>query len=198
MGSSFNDKPQVNEFSGYLTGKLLVSMPHISDPRFYKSLVFVCGHDENGAMGIVINRVLEELTLKDLFQQMDMEVSPVCDNYPIHFGGPTEGGKGFVLHTLDYQQPATLLVNDQYGVTATLDILTAIADDKGPSHSILALGYAGWGPGQLDAELQTNHWLELDPDADLVFHTPYWQKWGAAITKLGVDAAMLTPESGHA
>ncbi|MGL5784568.1 MAG: YqgE/AlgH family protein [Alphaproteobacteria bacterium] len=198
IGSAKEKKHKISEFSGYLTGSLLVAMPHISDARFHKSLVFVCGHDENGAMGLVVNRVLEEITLKDLFQQMNMETSPVCESYPIHFGGPVEGGKGFVLHTADYQQATTLVINDQYGVTATLDILSAIAEEKGPKFSILALGYAGWGPGQLDAELQSNNWLEVEPDENLIFQVPYWKKWEAAISKLGIEEMMLTPDLGHA
>jgi putative transcriptional regulator len=191
-------KRKICEFSGYLAGSLLVSMPHISDARFHKSLVFLCGHDENGAMGLVVNRVLEDITLKDLFQQMDIESSPVCEKYPIHFGGPVEGGKGFVLHTADYRHPTTLVINEQYGVTATLDILSAIAEEKGPKSSILALGYAGWGPGQLDAELQSNNWLELEPDEQLIFQVPYWKKWNSAISKLGIEEMMLTPDLGHA
>lgn len=188
----------ISQLSGYLTGCLLAAMPHMQDVRFHKSLIFLCGHDENGAMGLVINRHLEGLTLEDLFQQMDITPQEIHQNCPVYFGGPVEGGRGFVLHTSDYQQSSTLLIGEDYGITATVDILSSIAEGNGPREVILALGYAGWGPGQLDAEIQSNTWLQLEADEELIFRTPPSKKWEQAISKLGIEESMLTGDLGHA
>lgn len=187
----------VSKVQGYLTGKLLVAMPHMQDARFYKSLVFVCGHDENGAMGLIINQNVDNLNTQDLFTQMGMPANS-CPNFPVFVGGPVEGSRGFVLHTSDYVAPSTLLVMNTFGLTSTVDILSVIAQGNGPRQMILALGYAGWGPGQLDSEIQSNSWLHIDADEELVFQVPPSQKWHKAIEQLGVQEIMLSESMGHA
>lgn len=196
--SGFLEKKPISKISGYLAGSLLVSMPYMQDTRFHKSLIFLCGHDQNGAMGLVINRHLEGLTLEDLFQQMDMPPPSNSYNCPIYSGGPVEGGRGFVLHTSDYQQSTTILVGKDYAITATVDILSAIAAGTGPREVILALGYAGWGPGQLDIEISSSTWLQIEANEGLVFQTPPLQKWARAISQLGIEESMLVGDYGHA
>lgn len=188
----------VSHLKGYLTGRLLVSMPHMQDSRFYKSLIFICGHDENGAMGLVINQHVENLTIHDLLVQMGLPVDEKALSFPVYAGGPVEGGRGFVLHTTDYQNASTLLIKDQFALTSTVDILSIIAQGGGPRRLILALGYAGWGPGQLDAEIQSNGWLHLEADEELVFNIKPLQKWQKAIERLGIQEVMLSGDVGHA
>ena len=182
-----------------LTGTLLVAMPHMLDPRFARSVVYLCAHSEaDGTMGLVINKVLGGLTMGELFAQLDIAPGGPFTSRPVHFGGPVETGRGFVLHTADYRDEGTLLVADNLAVTATLDILRAIGKGKGPRQSLLALGYAGWGPGQLDAEIQANGWLSVAADADLVFDPDLERKWSRALDRLGIDLSMLSGEAGHA
>src|SRR3954453_18714805 len=152
-----------------LTGQLLLAMPQMMDPRFARSVVYVCAHSEEaGAMGLVVNKLLSSLTMDELFAHLKLEPTQLNAPRPVDFGGPVEPGRGFVLHSTDYTEDATLTVGDEFGVTATLDILRAIGKGEGPRHSLLALGYAGWAPGQLDAEIQANGWLSVTADAALV------------------------------
>jgi putative transcriptional regulator len=182
-----------------LTGTLLVAMPHMLDPRFARSVVYLCAHSQDGgAMGLVINKVLGSLTMRELFAQLDIAPSGRLESRPVHFGGPVETGRGFVLHTADYRDKGTLVVADDLAVTATLDILRAIGKGSGPQKSLLALGYAGWGPGQLDAEIQANGWLSVAADAEFVFDTDCEGKWGRALDRLGIDLSMLSGDAGHA
>ena len=182
-----------------LTGTLLVAMPHMLDPRFARSVVYLCAHSENdGAMGLVINKVLDSLTMGELFAHLEIEPGGPIGARPVHFGGPVETGRGFVLHTADYRDEGTLVVGDNLAVTATLDILRAIGKGKGPQKSLLALGYAGWAPGQLDAEIQANGWLSVDADAELVFDPNLEGKWNRALDRLGIDLSMLSSDAGHA
>ena len=182
-----------------LAGELLVAMPQMMDPRFARSVVYICAHSEEaGAMGLVINKLLSSLTMDELFAHLKLEPTRLNDPRPVHFGGPVEPGRGFVLHSSDYQEEATLTVGDEFGVTATLDILRAIGKGEGPRHSLLALGYAGWAPGQLDAEIQANGWLSVTADAALVFGGALEDKWERALAKLGVSPSMLSTEAGHA
>src|ERR1700722_4378493 len=136
--------------SGYLTGQMLIAMPQMQDSRFSRTVVYLCAHSAEGAMGLVVNRLFTALSFPDLLQQLNIPATPHCDQIRVHFGGPVEGGRGFVLHSTDYVQDSTLLVNKQVGLTATVDVLRAIAEGSGPRHSLLALGYAGWAAGQLD------------------------------------------------
>ena len=182
-----------------LTGQLLIAMPQMMDPRFARSVVYVCAHSEDeGAMGLVVNKLLASLTMEELFSHLKLDASVLGGARPVHFGGPVEPGRGFVLHTADYREDATLVIGDGFAVTATLDILRAIGRGGGPSRSLLALGYAGWAPGQLDAEMQANGWLSVSADSDLVFDADFEAKWRRALAKLGIDLTMLSTDAGHA
>ena len=182
----------------YLTGQLLIAMPSMSDPRFARSVIYLCAHSEDGAMGLVINRELGSLSFAELLKQLGVEQTPDTDAVPVHFGGPVETGRGFVLHSADYQQEGTLLVENGVALTATIDVLKAIAEGKGPRQRLLALGYAGWAPGQLESEIQANGWLAVGADSEIVFDRNLDTKWFRAIGKLGVDATMLSAEGGRA
>ena len=191
----------VQNFDGaesYLTGHMLIAMPGMQDPRFDKSLIYMCAHSPEGAMGLVVNRVLESLTFPDLLEQLEIDCAAGGERINVHFGGPVESGRGFVLHSADYVQEATLVVDGDVALTATLDILRAMAAGDGPHRSLLALGYAGWGPGQLDSEIKDNGWLHVAPDSDLLFDSELDSKWERAIRKIGVDPRMLSEDAGHA
>jgi putative transcriptional regulator len=182
-----------------LTGQLLVAMPQMTDPRFARSVVYICAHSEDeGAMGLVVNKLLASLTMDELLGHLKLEHSASAGSRPVHFGGPVEPGRGFVLHTTDYREQATLMVGEEFAVTATLDILRAIGKGGGPRRSLLALGYAGWAPGQLDAEMQANGWLSVAADSGLVFDDDFDAKWQRALAKLGIDLTMLSTDAGHA
>lgn len=182
-----------------LAGQLLVAMPQMLDPRFARSVIYLCAHSEDaGAMGLIINKRLGSLTMGELFAQLDIQPSPVANLRPVHFGGPVEAGRGFVLHTADYREEATLQVDANISVTATLEVLRAISKDQGPRQSLFALGYAGWAPGQLDAEIQANGWLSVAADDDIVFASDHDGKWNRALAKLGIELSMLSSDAGHA
>ncbi|MEP3678843.1 MAG: YqgE/AlgH family protein [Paracoccaceae bacterium] len=182
-----------------LEGKLLIAMPGMEDPRFDKSVVFLCAHSDEGALGLVINKPTPELEFKSLLTQLEIDVKPPIRDIRVHFGGPVENGRGFVLHSGDYlSNEATLRVSDAFGMTATLDILEEIANGDGPSSALLALGYAGWGPGQLESEILQNGWLTCDAVPELVFDAQDDTKWSAALNTLGVDALMLSETAGRA
>lgn len=182
-----------------LTGHLLIAMPGMGDPRFEHSVVFLCEHSPKGAMGLIVNKPTPELSATDLLQQLGVEGGAPARDMTVYFGGPVEHGRGFVLHSIDYDKNnSTLRVTDQIGMTATLDILQDIANGNGPAQVILALGYAGWGPGQLEREFQGNGWLSCDSDASIVFHPEDGTKWSAALRSLGVDAITLSADAGHA
>lgn len=182
----------------YLTGQLLIAMPAMRDPRFARTVIYMCAHDENGAMGLVVNRLVGAITFPDLLDQLGIPGGDDAGDIRVHFGGPVESGRGFVLHSGDYSQESTLQVDDRVSLTATVDILRDIADGGGPQQRLLALGYAGWGAGQLDTEIQANGWLHVDADKELVFDSGLDNKWERAINKLGFDLSMLSGESGHA
>ena len=184
--------------SGYLTGQLLIAMPQMNDPRFARTVIYICAHTADGAMGLVINREIEALTFPDLLKQLSIEAEVVDDKIQVLFGGPVETGRGFVLHSSDYVQNTTMLVDKQVGLTATMEVLKDIASGNGPRLNILALGYAGWGPGQLDAEIQANGWLSVPADDGLVFGNELDKKWERALAKIGIDFSMLSSEAGHA
>jgi putative transcriptional regulator len=184
--------------SGYFAGQMLIAMPQMRDARFARSVVYLCAHTEEGAMGLVINRLFNSLSFPDLLEQLSIASTPTCDQVRIHFGGPVEAGRGFVLHSTDYRQETTLVVNDDVGLTATIDVLKAIAEGHGPERCLLALGYAGWAEGQLDQEIRENAWLTVQSDNDLLFSTDIDRKWERAIAKIGVDFSKLSGEAGHA
>jgi putative transcriptional regulator len=188
----------IKQSSGYLTGQLIISMPQLQDPRFKKSVIYICGHDKNGAMGLVINRTLPTPTFKDLLIQLNITAEPVITHVPIYFGGPVEVGRGFVLHSMDYEHEASIFVTEDMALTATVDILSSIAKGEGPRQFVLALGYAGWSAGQLDEEILANSWLVAPSDPSLVFDPQIESKWQRAMKKIGVKSALLASESGHA
>ena len=181
-----------------LSGQLLVAMPQMSDPRFARTVVYLCAHSADGAMGLVVNRLIDSLDFGSLLAQLGVEVEGAPADMPVHFGGPVESSRGFVLHTSDYHQDSTLVIDDEIALTATVDVLRSIARGTGPRRRVLALGYAGWAPGQLDAEIQANGWLLVPADLDLVFGRDNDSKWGQAIAKIGIDLSLLSSEVGHA
>ena len=182
----------------YLTGQLLIAMPNMRDPRFARTVIYVCAHNADGAMGLVVNRLVGSVTFPDLLTQLGIDTDAAIEEIRVHFGGPVESGRGFVLHSGEYHHASTLQVAEQMALTATIDILQDMAKGRGPQRSLLALGYAGWGAGQLDAEIQSNGWLNVAADEQLVFDENLDSKWERAIAKLGVDPSLLSSDAGHA
>jgi putative transcriptional regulator len=190
---------------GYLDGQMLIAMPVMDDPRFAQSVIYLCAHSSEGAMGIIVNRPAgsidfpELLVQLDIIQKADQIRLPENAHMKVLRGGPMDTGRGFVLHSSDFFiQDATLPIDDKICLTATVDILRAIAKGAGPKHAILALGYAGWAPGQLENEIQHNGWLHCDADPDLIFGRDVEEKYLRALRKIGIDPGMLSAEAGHA
>ena len=181
-----------------LKGKLLLAMPNMGDPRFERSVICLCEHSPRGAMGLVINQLAEDVTFVNLMDQLSIPTPPDCAPVNVYTGGPVEPNRGFVLHSAHYLQETSLVVSELVALSATVDILKKLAAGTGPDHSLLALGYAGWGAGQLESEIQANAWLHTEVDADLLFNTEPHLKWPLAMSKLGVDVSMLSTEAGHA
>ena len=188
----------ISQDGSYVTGQLLIAMPGMRDGRFAKSVIYMCAHSEEGAMGLVLNQRLDSLKFAELISQLELDEKHLSRDVPVHFGGPVESGRGFVLHTSDYQQDATLEVLNGVALTASVEILKAIAQGKGPQKSLLALGYAGWGPGQLDMEFKANGWLQVPSDSEIIFDIEPDTKWERAIQRLGIDPRMLSDDVGHA
>lgn len=188
----------IGRTQSYFTGQLLVAMPTMPDPRFAKTVIYMCAHSEEGAMGLVVNRLAEELNFQDLMSQVGLEDVQVRRRIEIHFGGPVESGRGFLLHSSEFEHDGTMPVDDHIALTASVDMLKEIAEGGGPGKCLLALGYSGWGPGQLDQEIQGNGWLNVDADEDLVFGRDLESKWEKAVAKIGVDPAMLSSTAGRA
>ena len=182
------------------TGQLLVSMPQLLDQFFARSVVYICSHSQiDGAMGLIINKVVEWLTIDKLYAQLKIEPAMrVSRSQAVHFGGPVQTGRAFVLHSPDYGDEGTLCIGAEFAMTATLDVLRAIGQGDRPRQAILAIGYAGWGPGQLDSEIQANGWLSVAADAGLVFDSDNDSKWQRALAKLGVSPELLSGDIGHA
>ncbi|RED54357.1 YqgE/AlgH family protein [Aestuariispira insulae] len=188
----------MDDNKGYLAGQLLVAMPSMTDPRFERTVIYVCVHNEDGAMGLVVNRLIDTLTFNELLEQLRLPPPDQGQEILVHFGGPVEAGRGFVLHSSDYFREGTVQMGNGVGLTATIDILRDIATGDGPRESLLALGYAGWGAGQLDEEIQENAWLHCPADEQLVFDEDLGSKWQRAISKIGIDLSLLSGEAGHA
>ena len=184
--------------SGYFEGQILIAMPQMTDKRFAKSVIYLCAHSADGAMGLVVNKPIDTITFPDLLQQLNIDAPATNDKIRVHFGGPVESGRGFVLHSDDYIRDTTLVIRDGVALTATVDVLRAIAEGNGPNRSMLALGYAGWAPGQLDSEIRANGWLNVTADENLIFGSKLDNKWSNAIGKLGIDAISLSTTAGHA
>lgn len=182
-----------------LAGSMLIAMPGMTDPRFTQSLVYLCDHSSKGAMGLIVNKPAHDMSFGDLLEQLEIVPKVPIDGIKVYFGGPVETGRGFVLHTSDYASDLrTLPVRNGLALTPTLDVLEDIAAGKGPRAVMMMLGYAGWGPGQLEAELSQNGWLTCDGDPDLVFDAYSPSKWARALQGLGIDPALLSAEAGSA
>jgi len=191
---------------GFLDGQMLIAMPSMRDERFTGTVIYVCAHSSDGAMGIVINQPAADIDFPELLVKLDIipaadriQLRPDARSMQILKGGPVETQRGFVLHTPDYfMENSTLPIDERVCLTATLDILKAIADGSGPSNAVLALGYAGWAPGQLESEMQSNGWLHCSPDQDLIFGNDMPSKYSRALQKIGVAPGMLSSDVGHA
>jgi len=191
---------------GYLDGQMLIAMPAMSDERFARTVIYVCAHSSEGAMGIVVNQAAPNIKFPDLLVQLEVipaseriQLPGRAEEVKVLKGGPVETGRGFVLHSADFFiENSTLPIDEGICLTATLDILKAIARGKGPSSAILALGYAGWAPGQLEQEIQQNGWLHCDADPELIFGQDIEHKYERALAKIGIDLGMLSNEAGHA
>lgn len=183
-----------------LTGKLLIAMPGMGDLRFEHSVVFLCSHTDKGAMGLIINKPAEDVMLADLLEQLNITAKPPeRGKAPVHFGGPVESVRGFVLHSPEYEsQLHSMQVSDRFSMTATLDILEDIALGQGPEQALMMLGYAGWGADQLEQEIAMNGWLTAEAEPELVFGPDDGSKWAAALKSLGVDPLSLSASAGRA
>jgi putative transcriptional regulator len=187
---------QVGE--GRLTGQLLIAMPAMNTPHFAQSVIYMCAHTPEGAMGIVVNHPITRPSFDDLLEQLEVLPAPPRRRVELCRGGPVDSARGFVLHTSDWTGEGSLHVNDDVALTASLDVLKAIADGGGPARGLLALGYAGWGPGQLDREFQENAWLSAPATLDLLFDHDNETKWRRAMAILKVDPLLLSGTAGHA
>jgi len=196
--ATFQIKTDAPTPEGFLTGQLLIAMPSMADPRFQQSVIYVCAHTPEGAMGLVLNRPIVKPTFDDLLTQLNVEPVPPAREIKLYAGGPVENARGFVLHTSDWTGEGSLRVTGETALTASLDVLKVIAEGGGPRECVLALGYAGWGPGQLDQEIQQNAWLSVPPDETLLFDTEHDTKWRRAFAKLRVDPLLLSGVAGHA
>src|ERR1700674_5011057 len=205
-GKSTTKIPGQSSARGYLDGQMLIAMPAMHDERFARSLIYVCAHSPEGAMGIVVNQPAANINFPDLLVQLEVipatdliQLPPRAETVKVLKGGPVETGRGFVLHSADFFiENSTLPIDEGICLTATLDILTAIAPGDGPASAVLALGYAGWAPGQLENEIQQNGWLHCAADSELIFGTDIDGKYNKALRKIGIDPGMLSTEAGHA
>lgn len=181
-----------------LTGQLLIAMPAMPDPRFAHSVIFMCMHDERGAMGLIVNQVVDGLDFDKLLEQVGIKETPPKRRIAIHVGGPVETGRGFVLHSSDYGLDSTLDVNGGIRLTQSIEVLKEISRGGGPRQCLLALGYAGWGPGQLEREIKQNGWLNVAADEELIFGGAIDDKWRRALAKMGIDPTTLSSTAGRA
>lgn len=189
----------VEDSAETLSGRMLIAMPGMGDPRFERTLIYMCSHSSDGAMGLVVNRKAEGVTFKELMSQLEIEIGPESQMSDVHYGGPVEMGRGFVLHTADFHvEDSTMRVTDAVSLTATLDILRAMAAGEGPRNAMIALGYSGWAPSQLEGELQRNGWLTCEADEELLYSRDDAAKWAKALRKIGVDPSVLSATGGTA
>jgi len=185
----------------WLTGQVLVAMPGLAGSLFARSVIYLCAHTPDGAMGIVLNQPLASPSFEDLLKTLGIAPLPPARTIRLHSGGPVDNGRGFVLHTADWKGEGSLVVDDSVALTASLDVLKAIAEGGGPEQGLLALGYSGWGPGQLDQEMQQNSWLSVPvtpDDVGLLFDSDHTSKWTRALGRLGVDPVLLSGAAGRA
>ncbi|HXT79091.1 MAG TPA: YqgE/AlgH family protein [Acetobacteraceae bacterium] len=198
MAPTKTEQPPAPVPEGFLTGQLLIAMPAMADPRFSQSVIYLCAHTAEGAMGLVLNRPIVKPTFDELLRQLQVAPTPPARQVKLCAGGPVDNGRGFVLHTSDWTGEGSLKVDDALALTASLDVLKVIAEGGGPRECVLALGYAGWGPGQLDREIQENAWLSVQADEPLLFDDDHDTKWRRAMAKLHIDPILLSDSAGHA
>lgn len=189
---------QYDRKHGYLTGKLLVATPYLQEQRFHHSVIYVCGHDESGAMGLIVNKPLVSVSFKDLLDQIKIDYDNNCPDGPIHYGGPVEVGRGFVLHTVDYLAKASVTINNNFALTATLEVLKSISRCHGPRNALIALGYVSWETSKLENEIQNNDWIVIEAHEDLIFNKDQDHIWQHAMTSIGINPTHLTYDTGHA
>lgn len=192
---------RAHDDSGNLTGKILIAMPGMSDPRFDRSVVLVCAHSDEGAMGLVLNRPLPEIGFDDLLEQLGIEADDDARRIEVRFGGPVEPGRGFVLHKVAEHgddPEGRMRIGQSLAMTTTRDILVEMAQGQGPDPAVLALGYAGWGPGQLETEMLANGWLTGEGADELIFDASHGDKWQRALRAQGIDPSLLSAAAGHA
>ncbi|SNY92056.1 putative transcriptional regulator [Cohaesibacter sp. ES.047] len=196
-----------NEMPSSLEGQFLVAMPNLKGPHFERSVVYLCSHSQDGAMGLVVNQVSTQITFPDLLRQVDIlgenddmiNLPMPARGMDVLNGGPVDQGRGFVLHSADYKlESSTLAVSDEICLTATVEILRALAEGRGPKSALLTLGYAGWSPGQLEDELQSNSWLTCSADSSLLFDCTPGERYDRSLQLMGIDLSMLSSEAGHA
>lgn len=196
MGNT--EKHSDQPFQENLAGQMLIAMPNMGDPRFDRSVIFMCAHDEDHAMGVIVNKPIDDVDLAELLEQLEIDPQEDAVDMPVFFGGPVQTERGLVLHTLDYQLETTLALNKELGLTASRDILVDIAGDEpkrpAPRRFLLAIGHAGWGPGQLEKEIAMNSWAHCEPDEEMIFNGAEDALWKRALEKLGVTSAMLSTE----
>ena len=183
---------------GYLTGSLLVAMPGMPDERFKHTVIYVCDHSPKGAMGIIVNQIADGVDFADLLEQVGIAERPVRRRLDIHVGGPVDTSRGFVLHSGDYEREDTIRVSPRFALSLSVEVLREISRGDGPKRALFALGYAGWGPGQLESEIQQNTWLNVEADDELVFGGGTDEKWRRALAKLGIDPTKLSAAAGRA
>lgn len=188
----------IEDENEWLTGKILVAMPSMLDPRFERTIIFICSHSPDGAMGLVLNRMFGEINFEGLLEQFGLKLSENAKEKPVFYGGPVEPVRGFVLHSSDYKEASTTEVTETLNLTATVDVLRALSLGHGPEKSLLLLGYAGWAPGQLEVELQANGWIIVPGNADIIFDERHEDKWKKALKTIGVSPTMLSTDVGHA
>lgn len=204
MGLFGRSRQQKQAAPGYLEGQVLIAMPHMPDPKMEQATIFLCAHSERGAMGLVLNKLVGNMSFSELLRQLRiMPQTRRIEGVPVQFGGPVETGRGFVLHSPEYSAGAATVkvgqgVGLNVGLTATVEVVKAIADGKGPRESMLALGYAGWGSGELEAQIQRNAWLTCPADDYLLFGRHYQNKWEHSIRKLGINPSQLSRDTGRA
>jgi len=193
------EKEAIDRLTGvWLTGRVLIAMPSMPDPRFARTVVYICSHGPEGAMGLVLNRLFGELNFRGLLAQLNIVLEGSAPDLPVHYGGPVDPVRGFVLHSASFRREGTMPIDDKIALTATVEILEALARGTGPEHALLALGYAGWGAGQLEGEIQANGWLVAPADEEIIFSPVTESKWEKALAKIGVSPVMLSGDVGHA
>lgn len=185
-------------YKGYLTGRLLIATPFCQDNRFSKAVIYICGHDSQGAIGLMINKPLESLTFLEFMMQLNIKVRGEKAYHPILYGGPIEVSRGFVIHSSDYCIDSTVTLPNDLAITSTLEVLRSVANGSGPSSYLVALGYASWLSKQLEQEIQNNEWFVSEPTPKLLFNVPFEDRWRSSFRMMGVDPSVVNLDGGHA